>query len=591
MNIRDYRNTLDKISCTESFRKNMEKQLSAPPEEVYSDSDTSFERSGGYRFGRFAAAAAALVLVAATGTLFYRIKNMQPDDILPGTELTGPTSDTTEIMTERETFAAKDLIPGSSLTDRLDAGWTEAVYIPAAPATEDKAVTFSMTDVQAVLDAVSECSFVWSNENRFSDPRREEFSVDSLEIYTDGYIQQAFSSDSRLMRVAEGDWEKVVSILREQLHADESVAEEVRAHEADLNTVENTEDIKATDETVTGSDPAGSTIPGSRFADQLEPDGEVNMYIADLRNVNFYIDDYDPLKEALSECTFTESKQSVFIHNEAERFCVCSLIIYIDGYITDSPYANLMRVEDGDWNKVLEVLMDYIHENNNSEAELSIISPEKQFYTLSANISVDIRMDTMARYNAVGSGIMLYRNNALIDRRLSDNEYIFLSDHDTGFHGELITTLLDGGNDCRFDYTEHTETERINTSAPNWEVHQDETGFTSHTSGNSLYNTPLLEFQKIRLQVLRMISNFYNVSNPDFSSSAKWEDDILTYTASYYDNSGTVKTELIVRVDKYGTPLLWEKYIDGRRILHYELTDVVYNSEIEMPEPVLNVSE
>ena len=589
MKSRDYKNTLDKISCTESFRKNMEKQLSAPPEEVYSDSDDSFERSSGRSFGKYAAMAAAFVLIASAGALLYRIKNMPPDDIYPGTEFTEPTSEPTEEPTNGTTYAPEKLIPGSSLTN-VDPSWKEAVYVPAAPANEDKAVTFNMTDVQAVLDAVSECRFVWSNESRFSDPRMEEFMVGSLEIYTDGYIQQAFSSDSRLMRVAEGDWDKVVNILREQLHADENVAEELQALEAGLNT-----DGKAMEDAAK-SNPDKGEVSGLEVAKKALDGESTNAVFIGYGSiqggsaVRFTVDDLPELKEAVQKCSFVWDNTDTDYQPDSEYYKIGSLNIYPEGYIMDTSSPKLMKVTFGDWDKVMNILTSCISKDASAVAELAIIKPEKQYYTMSAGISVDLSIDPMTLFNITGSGKMLYRDNSAVDSVLFDDEYIYINDPDTGYTGELVTTILDDDwahQDCQFDYTEHTSANRINKLSSNWDVHQDKTGFTAHTNGSRFYNPPTLEYKNICCHICQTLGNIYGGYNSDISTEAVWEGDILSYSASYNDSVGK-RNEVKLKIDRYGTPLLYTIYVGSQRTLYYELTDVVYNSEIEMPQPVLN---
>ena len=589
MNIKDYRDTLDKISCTESFKKNLEKQLSAPPQNDDTTEDDAFVRFTGRGFGRYAAIAASLVLIAATGALFYRIKNMPPDDVYPGTEFAEPTNETTEKPTKGATYAPENLIPGNSMTDSLDASWTEAVYIPAAPANEDKAVTFNMTDVQALLDAVAECSFVWSDENRFTDPRREEFMVGSLEIYTEGYIQEVYSSDSRLKRVAEGDWDKVVSILREQLHADKSVEEDVLA----LETAQN---IEANDETrdaladAARSNPNKGTVSGTELTRVLNGKSCLALYLPigatqDDNVIQFNMNKQQELKEAINECSFVWNDTDQFNELGSEAYCLSSLYIYPEGYIQDrsSPGSKPLKVTFGDWDKVTEILHHQLSNDTIAMAEYALIKPEKEFTSMSADITADLKSGSFELYNISGSGKMYFIDNTMSDSQY-DKEYIYIDDPAVGYTGELTTVDIPGG-DIEYYYTEHTQKNRIDKFAGNWAVHQDENGFTAFTNGSRFFNTPTLEYRNIRRMICQHLDDLRNENIDNLKTSIEKIRGVTSFRASYTTLTG-VNVSITLVIDAYGTPVYWEEY-GVKRLLLYQLQNVTYNESFEMPEPVL----
>jgi len=593
MNIRDYKNTLDKISCTESFKKNMEEMLSATPQEYSTCIEDGFERSKGRSFGRYAAIAAAVVLCVAAGALFHSIKNIQPDNIYPGTEYSEPTVSATEPAEPIKD--PKDLyftMPGSDMAERLDENWTTAVYIPKGPSIEDRAVTFNMTDVKALKDAISECSFVWSDESRFTDPRREEFMVGSLEIYTEGYIQEVYSSDSRLKRVAEGDWDKVVSILREQLHADKSVEEDVLALEIAQNIEANDEPRDALADAAR-SNPNKGTVSGTELTRVLNGKSCLALYLPigatqDDNVIQFNMNKQQELKDAINECSFVWNDTDQFEETGGEAYCLSSLYIYPEGYIQDrsSPGSKPLKVTFGDWDKVTNILLHELNNDAIAMAELALIKPATEYNTLSAEITVDLKFDPAELFNISGSGNMYFIDNTMSDS-LYDKEYIYIDDPAVGYTGELTTAVYPKFGGIEYLYTEHTKKNRIDPLSSNWAVSQNENGFTAFTNG-SLY-APALEYRNIRRMVCQHLENLRDEDIDNLKTSIEKIGGVTSFHASYTTLTG-VNISMTLVIDAYGTPVYWEEY-GVKRLLLYQLQNTVYNSSFEMPVPVLNQFE
>lgn len=63
----DYKKHLDKISCSDEFRRKMEELLSAEQEEIYAESVTTVERAGRINYHRWAGIAASAVLLLGIG--------------------------------------------------------------------------------------------------------------------------------------------------------------------------------------------------------------------------------------------------------------------------------------------------------------------------------------------------------------------------------------------------------------------------------------------------------------------------------------------------------------------------------------------
>ncbi len=77
----NYKRHLDKISCSDDFRKKMEEMLSSKPGTVveYADSVTTVERADKIDFRRWGSLAASLVLLIGIGGAAVHIKNSMPD--------------------------------------------------------------------------------------------------------------------------------------------------------------------------------------------------------------------------------------------------------------------------------------------------------------------------------------------------------------------------------------------------------------------------------------------------------------------------------------------------------------------------------
>ena len=78
-----YTEHIEKIKCSDEFKEKMERRLSASPSEVheYEDSVHGVERAERFRMSRFAAVAAALVIIAGGGAMGYNsMRNIRPND-------------------------------------------------------------------------------------------------------------------------------------------------------------------------------------------------------------------------------------------------------------------------------------------------------------------------------------------------------------------------------------------------------------------------------------------------------------------------------------------------------------------------------
>lgn len=88
----DYKKHIDKISCTEEFRKRMEQQLTSESGGEYADSVSTVERAGRINYHRWAGIAASAVLLAGIGGIAVHSMNNVPD--VPGSSLSDTTATT-----------------------------------------------------------------------------------------------------------------------------------------------------------------------------------------------------------------------------------------------------------------------------------------------------------------------------------------------------------------------------------------------------------------------------------------------------------------------------------------------------------------
>ena len=69
----DYKLHLDKIKCSDEFRRKMEELLSAEQEEIYAESVTTVERAGRINIQRWSGLAASAVLLLGIGGVAVHI--------------------------------------------------------------------------------------------------------------------------------------------------------------------------------------------------------------------------------------------------------------------------------------------------------------------------------------------------------------------------------------------------------------------------------------------------------------------------------------------------------------------------------------
>ena len=86
MKMDEYKKTLDDVKCSDDFRNKMEKLLSQPAQQTkeseYADSVSSVEPAPRRNWGKFAAIAAAAVLVAGGigGGAYYRYSQLEAEN-------------------------------------------------------------------------------------------------------------------------------------------------------------------------------------------------------------------------------------------------------------------------------------------------------------------------------------------------------------------------------------------------------------------------------------------------------------------------------------------------------------------------------
>lgn len=149
MDQKEYRYHLDNIKCSDEFRKKMEKALASEPGKIeeYEDSVSSVERIHTSVFKRYAAMAAALVLVCgAAGTVWYRASKDKND-----THIAASSVETTE---EATTEAQESTTSVSTLPEAFnEISWmTGVLQLPVIFYVDDSQNSHSLT-IDSVLIA------------------------------------------------------------------------------------------------------------------------------------------------------------------------------------------------------------------------------------------------------------------------------------------------------------------------------------------------------------------------------------------------------------------------------------------------------
>ena len=166
MDQKEYRYHLDNIKCSDEFRKKMEKTLASEPGKIeeYEDSVSSVERIHTSVFKRYAAMAAALVLVCgAAGTVWYRASKDKND-----THIAASSVETTE---EATTEAQEPTTSVSTLPEAFnEISWmTGTSQINATFYVDDSQYTYPLTINSVLMTRVAELmrKLTWTEDTDF----------------------------------------------------------------------------------------------------------------------------------------------------------------------------------------------------------------------------------------------------------------------------------------------------------------------------------------------------------------------------------------------------------------------------------------
>ena len=166
MDQKEYRYHLDNIKCSDEFRKKMEKTLASEPGKIeeYEDSVSSVERIHTSVFKRYAAMAAALVLVCgAAGTVWYRASKDKND-----THIAASSVETTE---EATTEAQESTTSVSTLPEAFnEISWMAGTsQINATFYVNDSQYTYPLTINSVLMTRVAELmrTLTWTEDTDF----------------------------------------------------------------------------------------------------------------------------------------------------------------------------------------------------------------------------------------------------------------------------------------------------------------------------------------------------------------------------------------------------------------------------------------
>ncbi|NLT09594.1 MAG: hypothetical protein GXY08_08840 [Ruminococcus sp.] len=166
MDQKEYRYHLDNIKCSDEFKNKMEKALASEPgkTEEYEDSVSSVERIHTSVFKRYAAMAAALVLVCgAAGTVWYRASKDKND-----THIAASSVETTE---EATTEAQESTTSVSTLPEAFnEISWmTGVLQLPVIFYVDDSQNAHSLTIDSVLISPVAEMiqTLEWTEDTDF----------------------------------------------------------------------------------------------------------------------------------------------------------------------------------------------------------------------------------------------------------------------------------------------------------------------------------------------------------------------------------------------------------------------------------------
>lgn len=166
MDQKEYRYHLDNVKCSDEFRKKMEKALASEPEKIeeYEDSVSSVERIHTSVFKRYAAMAAALVLVCgAAGTVWYRASKDKNDTHIAASNAGAAT----EASTETAVIPDYAMVPPEEFND---ISWmTGTSQINATFYVDDSQYTYPLTINSVLMTRVAELmrTLTWTEDTDF----------------------------------------------------------------------------------------------------------------------------------------------------------------------------------------------------------------------------------------------------------------------------------------------------------------------------------------------------------------------------------------------------------------------------------------
>lgn len=314
-----------------------------------------------------------------------------------------------------------------------------------------------------------------------------------------------------------------------------------------------------------------------------DPPGQISNAVI------FELSDSGSLLNALLDCTYEEADINDFSYEGS--YCLGNMWLNSGGMIytadTFTKEQHVYRAADGNWESVITELDAQLRNDKIAAAVMLLMYPEQTYSTMSADIDVRFSGDCFALYDASGSGHLLY------DKTKEDEpqEYIFIRDDINDYTGELVSHMNEGCG-MEFFYTEHTPTERIGRLSSSWAVAADSTGITSMTNGDRFYNTPWLETAHVKYEVLDYLRNLTNdlcsgeISRDDMEWNMTSGDGMYCINAHFKDPAGKDEyAELMT--DSFGTPVFWSVKTGNTETLRYSLSNIVYDGDIDIPEPVL----
>lgn len=541
MKLDDYKKAMDSISCTDSFRKEMEQKLSAeiPHENEFADTVTELEPPPKLTVKRIAATAAVLVIIAAAGGKLYLAAKNLPSDSDPF-NAAGESNTTTETATTPVTAEA------AAQTMDSPPFINESFENLLVKVKKDNGTEMYLTEPKETKYFLSFLlDLPWSNtaDGAFSTLKTNYVSfcfgeTSEFILYEDGLGEYRFNDNisntiSRLYAFDKADYSKCLALIDELFRIDMLDTERAR------NIIRTY---------LSNADKGSWSENGSQAAHSL----------------SFSINDNaEALKETM--CRFEWEKADPSAFKWSEPFCTAGgLMIDCNGMILDNDIAYspiTPEAQNASAGTVINCcIRSYIDEDKLAAAQFDLINMNKTYTTLSLGIYYSFSYDALT-----GSMDTYYENtvrrsgtgSVLIDTR-SEREYTTVTDREHCYEsqsgGNTIEMVSDGNN---YAYIDHYTGDMPLTTYTDMDGNP-----AVYFQGSRFFNTPQMFYSQLRENVLAKLSYLQNFPDKIISLESAVPDDSSNgyVKAEWRGDTGTTLS-ISIEYDKNGVITDSEHYV------------------------------